>query len=382
MPQITVTEISLSDVLGKLDMDPAAAGILKDFLPHSHLRLSAQADSAGQSTSASEAYAAYRLRRAEARSRMAIIGSIVLLLLVVGILTWLLLRKSSGKKHRQITHAAPGSAAVPPGAPGESAEAYDLKDKEIDRKDKEIERKEMEIERKEKELEKERDKRQKLSSKFEAERMNFSRELDGTKDELKKLQEEREKLRQELEAQRAQHDAEMRLTREQYDAKASEVRKRFEEQLSEFETSQKHFWPEVFQEARSLSSFCECVKESFADGSKSAAALYAELVNLGSKLGDMQAFVNQVSPVGKALYAWIYDTGRTGEGFDALLAAWLTEKMAGVDLKVVAVKPGEAYNNSIHDCASLNGSSVSKVISFLILGKSNRTELKAIVEVN
>jgi hypothetical protein len=179
----------------------------------------------------------------------------------------------------------------------------------------------------------------------------------------------------------SKHDAQMRLMREEYDAKAAEVRKRFEEQLSEFETSQKHFWPEVFQEARTLSRFCECVKDSFAEGSKTAAALYAELVNLGSRMGDMQAFVNQIAPLGKALYAWIYDSGRTKDRFDALLAEWLTEKMSGVDLKVVAVKPGEAYNSSIHDCAKVGGNSVSKVMSFLILGKSNRTELKAIVEV-
>ena len=96
---------------------------------------------------------------------------------------------------------------------------------------------------------------------------------------------------------------------------------------------------------------------------------------------ELQALVNQISPVGKALYAWIYDVGRTGDKFDTLLAEWLTEKVSDVELKVVAVKPGEAYNSAIHDCASVNGNSVSKVLSFLILGKSNRTELKAIVEV-
>ena len=256
-----------------------------------------------------------------------------------------------------------------------------MKDAEIDRKDKEIERKEQEIDRKERELEKEREKRKSITSKFESERMGMERELEGTKLELRKMREEQEKFQKELETQRSQHEAEMRATREQFDAKAAEVQKRFEEQLSEFESSQKNFWPEVFQEARSLDTFCECVKASFSAGSKTAASLYAELVSLGARLGDMQALVNQISPVGKALYAWINDEGRTGDGFDTLLAEWLTQKVSSAGFKVVAVKPGEVYNQSIHDCASVNGNSVSKVLSFLIQGKSNRTELKAIVEV-
>lgn len=382
MPQITVTEISLRDALGKLDAGFSFQKELEDFVSHSHGRLSAVSDSSNQSRSYREEYAQNRLDRAEARSQMAIIGSIVLLLVIVGVLLWLLLRKSSGKKARAGTNATSGVGGTMPVGQTATSQSYDLKDKEIDRKDMEIERKEMEIERKEQDLERERDKRKNLSSKLATERTNFEQKLDGTKSELKKMQEEREKLQKELELEREKHDAELRQTREQYDAKQEEVRKRFEEQLSEFETSQKHFWPEVFQEAQSLGAFCECVKDSFAEGNKTAAALYAELVSIGSRLGDMQALVNQVSPVGKALYRWIYDTGRMGDGFDTLLAQWLTEKVSSVDLKVVAVKPGEAYNNSIHDCANVNGNSISKVLSFLIQGKSNRTELKAIVEVS
>ncbi len=386
MPQITVGGISRGDVLGKPGLGNGARKEFGNFTFHPYRTISAATDYPGQNTAVSrDAYEAYRLRQAEAH-KMVFMGSILVLLVVVAVLAWLLIRKSAGKKARHATGAAPGiGGAVQNGqgtAPQAPSESYDLKDKEIDRKAKEIERKEMEIERKEKELERERDKRQRMSSRFEAERRNFERELDGVKEELKKLEEEREKLRKELEAQQSKHNAEMRLTREEYDAKASAVRKRFEEQLSEFETSQKQFWPEVFREARSLGTFCECVKESFAEGSNTAASLYAELVNMGSRLDDMQAFVNKISPVGKALYAWIYDTGRMGDGFDSLLARWLTEKVSSVDLKVVAVQPGEAYNSSIHDCANLNGNSVSKVLSFLILGKSNRTELKAIVEVS
>ncbi|VGO11943.1 hypothetical protein PDESU_00491 [Pontiella desulfatans] len=382
MPQTTVTDISLGDVFGGLGLDLR----FKDFASNPYKSLSAATDYSSQSTSVpTDALAEYRLRRAEARSRMATTVAILLLLVAVAVLAWLLIRKSSGGKTRAGTGGASGlGGGVPDGqaaSPQSPNEPYDLKDKEIDRKDKEIERKEIEIERMEKDLEKERDRRQKVSSKFEAERRNFERELDGAKDELKKLRDEEEKLRRELESLQSKHDAELRLTQEQYETKAAAVRKRFEEQLSEFETSQKHFWPEVFREAPALGAFCACVKESFAEGSNSAAALYAELVSLGSRLGDLQAFVNQISPVGKALYAWINETGRTGEGFDSLLAKWLSEKVSSVDLKVVAVQQGEAYNNSIHDCANVSGNSVSRVLSFLILGKSNRTELKAIVEV-
>jgi len=384
MPQITVSEISMGVALGKLHVGNGAGKGFRDFASHPYSAVSATTDYSSHTTAvSSDAYAAYHARQARAY-KMIIAGSIFVLLVVVVVLAWLLIKKSAGKKARRGTGASSGlGGAMQDGqaAPQAPSESYDLKDKEIDRKDKEIERKEMEIERKERDLERERDKRQKISSKFEAERRDFERKLDGTKNELNKLMEDREKLRKELEAQQLKHDAELRLTREEYEAKALAVRKRFEEQLSEFETSQKQFWPEVFREARSLDAFCECVKESFAEGSNSAASLYAELVNMGSRLGDMQAFVNRISPLGKALYAWIYDTGRTGDGFDSLLAQWLTEKVSSVDLKVVAVQPGEAYNNSIHDCANLNGNSVSKVLSFLILGKSNRTELKAIVEV-
>ena len=384
MPQITVTEISLSDVLGTLRVGYSVKNEFRDFSSHPYSTLSAVTDFSSQNVAVpSDAYAAYRLRKAKA-DRMIIMGSIFTFLVIMAVLAWFLIKKSAGKKVRHGTDVSPDFAGTmgQATAPRASSEPYDLKDREIDRKDREIERKEMEVERKENELEKERDKRKKMSSKFEVERRNFEREVAGTKDEVKKLREEREKFRQELEFQQSKHDAEMRFTQEEFDSKAAEVQKRFEEQLSEFETSQKHFWPEVFQEAHSLGAFCECVKDSFAEGRKTAAALYAELVSLGSRLGDMQAFVNQVSPVGKALYAWVYDTGRTGDGFDSLLAQWLTEKVSSVDLKVVAVQPGEAYNNSIHDCASLNGNSVSRVMSFLILGKSNRTELKAIVEVS
>lgn len=384
MPQITVSEISLRDALGKLGVGDSVKKEFGAFTSHPYNAISSGTDSSSQNTAvAREAYAV-ALRRVKAQ-RTIFLGSGLILLAIVVVLARLLIKNSAGKKARSGTAASSGfggtmkkGQAISPQAP---SEPYDLKDKEIDRKDKEIERKEIEIERKDKDLEKERDKRQKMSSKFEAERRNFERERNGIKEELGKLREEREKLRRELETRQSKHDAEMRFAREQFDAKAAEVRKRFEEQLSELETSQKHFWPEVFQEARTLGAFCECVKESFAEGSKTAASLYAELVSLGSRLGDMQALVNQISPVGKALYAWIYDTGRTGDGFDSLLAQWLTEKVSSVDLKVVAVKPGEAYNSSIHDCANLNGNSVSKVLSFLILGKSNRTELKAIVEV-
>lgn len=383
MPQTMLTGSLPGAALGELGVGYR----FKDFSLRSFRTLSADAQYGDREVvvPTSDGYAAYRLRKQAETQKMIYMVSAIVLLVVVVVLVWLLLKNSAGKKQRPGINASLGlGGGLPYGkapAPRAPVENYDMKDVEIDRKDKEIERKEMEIERKEKELEKERERRQKISSKYEAERRNFERELGGTKDELQKLREDREKLRKELEALQSQHAAEMRLTREQYDAKAAAVRKRFEEQLSEFETSQKHFWPEVFQEARSLSEFCDCVKESFADGSKTAAALYAELVSLGSRLGDMQAFVNQISPVGKALYAWMYDTGRTGAGFDTLLAQWLTEKVSAVDLKVVAVKPGEAYNNSIHDCGSLNGNSVSRVLSFLILGKSNRTELKAIVEV-
>ncbi len=385
MPQITVTEISLSDAFGKLNVGYSVKKEFREFTSHPYSTLSAVTDYSSQSLAvAREKLAESQLRKAKAH-RMIITGSIITLLVIVAVLAWLLIKKSAGKKARPGTNASSGSGGTmqkgKATAPQTPSEPYDLKDKEIDRKDREIERKEMEVERKEKELERERDKRQKISSKLEAERRNFEQKQEGIKNELKKLREEREKFQQELEAQQSKHDVEMHRTREEYDAKAAAVRKRFEEQLSEFETSQKHFWPEVFQEARSLGAFCECVKESFADGSKTAAALYAELVSLGSRLGDMQTFVNQISPVGKALYAWIYDTGRTGDGFDSLLAPWLTEKVSSIDLKIVAVQPGEAYNNSIHDCANLNGNSISKVMSFLILGKSNRTELKAIVEV-
>jgi len=385
MPQITVSEISMGVALGKLHVGNGVGKGFGDFASHPYSAVSAATDYASQHTAVSgDAYAAYHARQARAY-KMIIAGSIFVLLVIVLVLVWLLIKKSAGKKvrHGMGASSAPGGAMQSGQAPAPQppSESYDMKDKEIDRKDKEIERKEMEIERKERDLERERDKRQKISSRFEAERRDFERKLDGTKNELKKLVEEREKLRKELEAQQLKHDAELRLTREEYEAKALAVRKRFEEQLSEFETSQKQFWPEVFREARSLDAFCECVKESFAEGSNSAASLYAELVNMGSRLGDMQAFVNRISPLGKALYAWIYDAGRTGDGFDSLLAQWLTEKVSSVDLKVVAVQPGEAYNNSIHDCANLNGNSVSKVLSFLILGKSNRTELKAIVEV-
>jgi len=376
MPQSTGTVVSLADVLGTLDIGHGVRNAFGGFASsHSHGRLLISAESTSQTKVLSkETIDDYRLRRAEAHTRIAVAGSIVLLLIIVVVLAWLLFKKSNGQKNLQ----GAGIAPDPRRAPGES---YDLKDKEIDRKDMEIERKEMELEHKEKELDLERDKRQKDASKFEADRRNLERELDGAKEELKKLRDQYDELRRELESQHSKHQAEMRLVREEYDAKSASVRQRFEEQLSEFETSQKHFWPEVFREAGSLGAFCGCVKESFTEGSNTAAALYAELVSLGSRLDDMQAFVNQISPVGRALYAWINETGRTGDGFDLLLAQWLTEKVSRVDLKVVAVQPGEAYNNSIHDCSNLGGNSVSKVLSFLILGKSNRTELKAIVEV-
>lgn len=382
MPQITVTGLSLGDALGMLG-DGANTG-LREFFSHPYRGLSSQADSSSQHSTVQQIIEASRQRRAESQKKL-ITGVAVVLLLVVVVLVWLLIKKSGGKKAHTAATAAPGyGGAMPPGpaaVPQAPGETYDMKDAEIDRKDKEIERKEQEVERKERELEKEREKRKSITSKFESERMGLERELEGTKLELRKMREEQEKHEKELEALRSRHDAEMRVTREQFDAKSAEVQKRFEEQLSEFESSQKNFWPEVFQEARSLDTFCECVKASFSAGSKTAAALYAELVSLGSRLGDMQALVNQISPVGKALYAWINDEGRTGDGFDALLAKWLSEKVSHADFKVVAVKQGEVYNQSIHDCASVNGNSVSKVLSFLIQGKSNRTELKAIVEV-
>lgn len=379
MPQTTVARISLSDVLGKLNAEHGVRERFGDFVAHPYKAPSTRTDYPGRNAVVpDDALAAYRLRRAKAQRTTIAVAAVVLLAIVV-LLVWVLIRKSGGKKGL-------GGSGAPSGVSGQASssqapEPYDLKDKEIDRKDMEIERKDMEIERKERELEREREKRQRASSKLEAERRDFERKLNGTKDELNKLQQERERLRRELESLQSKHKAEMRLAREEYEASAAAVRKRFEEQLSELETSQKHFWPEVFQEARSLGTFCERVKDSFAEGSKTAASLYAELVSLGSRLGDMQAFVNQISPVGKALYAWIHDTGRTGDGFDSLLAQWLSDKVSSVDLKVVAVQPGEAYNNSIHDCANPSGNSVSKVLSFLILGKSNRTELKAIVEV-
>jgi hypothetical protein len=382
MPKITVREISLGDAFGKLGVGNSAKKDFGNFPSHPHPAVSSATDYRSQGSTVPPTYLAYYQKQAETY-RKVVMGSGLILLAVVVVLAWLLIKKSGEKKTRHNANMFPGGGVrdEPATVSLAPSASYDLKDKEIDCKDREIERKEKEIERKEKDIERERSKRERLSSKLEAERRNFERELGGTKDELKRLREEREKLQKELEAQQSKHAAEMRLTREEYEAKSLAVRKRFEEQLSEFETTQKQFWPEVFREARSLGAFCECVKDSFAEGSNSAASLYAELVNLGSRLDDMQAFVNRVSPVGKALYAWIYDTGRTGDGFDSLLAQWLTEKVSSVDLKVVAVQPGEAYNNSIHDCANLNGNSVAKVLSFLILGKNNRTELKALVEV-
>ena len=382
MPQVTVHKISLNEIWGELNMGNNIKKEFNHFISHPYKTVSTVSDYPSQNTTVPREYHP----RQTGVPVMIIMGAVLVLLVIIVVLVWVLIKKSVGEKGPNgmgIGGAPPSFNSPVPGTASQSPnETYDLKDKEIDRKAREIERKEMEIERKEKDLEREREKRQKLSSKLDAERRNFELQLNGTKEELKKLQEDREKLQRELEIQQSKYDIEMRRAQEQYDAKAAAVRKRFEEQLAEFETSQKQFWPEVFREAHSLNTFCECVKDSFAEGSNTAAALYAELVSMGSRLGDMQAFVNQISPVGKALYAWIYDTGRTGDGFDSLLAQWLTEKVSSVDLKVVAVQPGEAYNNSIHDCTNLNGNSVSKVLSFLILGKSNRTELKAIVEVS
>ena len=384
MPQTTVTGMSLGDAREMLG-DSASAGF-REFFSHPCKRISAQTGSSSQRSEVlkPDPREAYYQKRAETLNKVITVAAVVLLLVVV-VVIWLLIKKSGGKKARPAAHAVPGSGGVMPSGPATApqapSETYDLKDAEIDRKDKEIERKEQELERKERELGKEREKRQSITSKFESERMGLERELEGTKLELRQMHDERGKFQMEMETLRSQHEAEMRITREQFDAKAAEVQKRFEEQLSEFESSQKNFWPEVFQEARSLGTFCECVKASFTAGSKTAAALYAELVSLGSRLGDMQALVNQISPVGKALYAWINDEGRAEDGFDALLAEWLSEKVSSAGFKVVAVKRGEVYNQSIHDCASVKGNSVSKVLSFLIQGKSNRTELKAIVEV-
>ena len=347
MPHITVTEVSLRDVLGSLGVGNNVKKEFRDFALFKQNTFSAATDYSSRSNADfSDTMAAIYARRAETQKKVITGSVVVVLLVIVAVLAWLLIKKSGGKKAPHSGNTAPGyGGTMPPGpapaAPQVPADTYDMKDKEIDRKDQEIERKEQELERKERELEKEREKRKSITSKFESERMGMERELEGTKLELRKMHEEREKFQKELDSQRSQHEAEMRVTREQFDAKAAEVQKRFEEQLSEFESSQKNFWPEVFQEARALDTFCECVKASFSAGSKTAASLYAELVSLGSRLGDMQALVNQISPVGKALYAWINDEGRTGDGFDALLAEWLTQKVSGAGFKGVAVKRGE-----------------------------------------
>jgi len=166
----------------------------------------------------------------------------------------------------------------------------------------------------------------------------------------------------------------------QREAELDEERKKCESAIRSLDSSKTSFWPEVFSKDTALEGFLCDVRESFYDGNVAAPSLYAEMVKLGSNFNNIQAVVNQVTPLSKVLYSWIDSCGKSEKQYDMQLALWLSECISSTGLTVRALQPGETYNNAIHDCSNPSGSTVSKVLSFLILGSSGRTELKAVVE--
>ena len=131
-------------------------------------------------------------------------------------------------------------------------------------------------------------------------------------------------------------------------------------------------WPKSLLQSPELKPLLENIEKEYLDQKPEAQEVHAALSKIAIKdSSDIKAIVREIIPLSQAFYRWFENASITND-YAEILSNWLTKQLSSEGIIIKAINKEDSYSDTYHSCSSPNGSSITKVQSFLILSRDNK----------